>query len=526
MASFPLTARASFKGAYTIETIFGVLSALLQARKVMAGGYDPLKTEVVEGQGYTILNANQAAETFGFGSQLHRMAIYHFKGSGGSIPTIMIPLPAASGGAAAEKTVTFATAATSAGSYTFRVGSYLTEDVITIGVASGDDPNDDTATLFAAAVNSNANLPFTASAPAVGVVTLTAKTADVTSDDLSVTFNQKESEAESAPGGMTVAIADSVSGAGKSALTGLTAYIAAESSPWMTSIVQPYTDEAELDALSVSIGNPNDLTGQYDPRDYRPGSVWTCDTASGDAGLTAALSLADGRKLDAANIRLEAPDYPELGYEISCYVSGVIENASMSRTSSAYTRLSLAELYGPLDPAEDWTTFKSGGKSYDNRDLAVQGGLTPIIYKDGVAKPGDVTGFWRPADNQNAPFKYQVNRWKIWQLQNAYNIYLNGDDNKDRPIVNSVAATRQAERAIDTDVISAGLAQVTGQGERYAWLYEAEFTIRNTTVTISETNPDRFDIVIPLVISGNNRINLAEIQVDRDPSVVSLTLVA
>lgn len=524
MASFPANALASFYGVLTIEKIFTVLNALLQARKLLAGGFDPAKTAIVPGQGYQILSANQAGELFGFGSQLHRMAIYQFKGAGSQIPVTAFPLDAASGGAAATKTVTFATDATAAGSFIFRVGSYLIEDLIEIGVASGDT-DDDVAQLFSDAVNDNSNLPFTASAPALGVVTLTAKTADITSESLSVTVNQKQSEADLLPGGMTAVIAAGTTGAGSSSLSDLWAYIAAESTDWFTSIIHPYTSETALDGASVAIGQPNDQSGQYDPRDYRPASVYTCDTTPGEAGLTAAIALADGRSLDCANVRLEAPDYPELGYEISTYMSAVMEASSMSQSSRAYTHLSLPELYGPLDVTEDWTTYKLGGKSYDNRDLAVKAGLTPIIYKDNNAKPGDVTGFWKPQDNQNAPFKFQVNRWKAWSIQNLYNIYVNGDDQKGRAIVINAAATEQRENAIDADILAAGLALVSSQLGQNAWIFDSEFTIRNTQVIPSSLNPDRFDFILPVVLSGNNRINLGEVQIDRDPSVVTLTIV-
>ncbi|GAG99649.1 unnamed protein product, partial [marine sediment metagenome] len=194
MASFPDNALASFYGMLTIEKIFAVLNALLQARKLIAGNYNPAKTEIVEGTAYTIVSANQAAELFGFGSQLHRMAIYQFKGAGGQIPVTAFALPAASGGAAATKTVTFAVNATSAGSYIFRCGSYLIDDVIQIGVASGDTP-DAIAALLNTAINANENLPFTSTVLA-GVVTLAAKTLDLTSDELLITNNQKSEETE------------------------------------------------------------------------------------------------------------------------------------------------------------------------------------------------------------------------------------------------------------------------------------------------------------------------------------------
>lgn len=519
------TARASFKGAFTIEKLFAILAALLQARKILAGGYDPLKTEIVDGQAYTITSATQGAELFGFGSQLHRMLIYHFKATGGAIPTTAIALPAAVGGAAAEFTVTFLTDVTTAGSYIFRVGSYLVEDVITIGAAA-EATAVEVSVLLAAAINANPNLPFTAAA-ALGVATLTAKTLDITTDDLSVTFNQKTEEIDDTPGGMSVAVVKSVSGVGKSVITSLWTYLELQTTPWTTGIIHPYIDTAELDSGSVAIGNPNQQTGLYDALDYRPGTIYTTDTDGGEAALTAAIALGDGRKLDAGNLRFAAPDYPELGYEIAAFSSGVIEVASMIRSSSAYTRLQLSVLYGPLDPAEDWTTkAPTGIKPYNNVDNAVKAGITPIIFEDNVAHPGDVTGFWHPDDNQNAPFKYQVNRWKIWNFQNIENIYLNGEDNKDRPIVNSIAAVKQSEVPIDTDTIKAGLAQVAGVAGRFGWLYDSEFTIRNTIVTESETNPDRFDIVTPIIPSGNNRINLGEIQVDRNLQAVDLTLQA
>lgn len=522
MASFPGNALASFNGMFTIEKIFAVLNALLQARKLIAGNYDPLKTGIVAGTAYTLISSNQAAELFGFGSQLHRMMIYQEKGAGGQIPVTAFALPA-SGGAAATKTVTFATNASSAGTYIFRAGSYLIEDLVSINVANGDTPTI-IAALLNTAINANENLPFT-SGVALGVVTLTAKTVDITSESLLVTNNQKTEEVELLPDDMTVSIADAVSGTGESSLSELWDYVAAESTPWNTSIVHPYISTGSLDSASLAIGQPNDQSGQYDARDYRPASVFSTDRTPGNAGLVTALALADGRKLDAGNIRLETPDYPELGFEIAVYVSAKIEIASMVNSSRAYTPVLLPDLYGPLDPTEDWTTFKLGGKAYDNRDLAVKAGLTVITHVDGVSQLGDVSGFWKPESNQNAPFKFQVNRWKAWNIQNIYNIYVNGTENKGRAIVFNVAATDQAAGAIDSDLLTSGVALVSSLIGRKAWIFDADFTIRNTQVIPSSSNPDRFDFKIPVVVSGNYRIGVGEIAIDRDPSVITLTIV-
>ena len=127
----PITSgsRASVKGVNTKEKSFAPTGSILQSRKLLSGGYLPAKTEIVAGKEYTANNAERAAELFGYGSPLHRMAIYHFASSAGAVETNFLPLDAAAGGTDATKTVTFATNATAAGTYFFRLGSYLLDEI-------------------------------------------------------------------------------------------------------------------------------------------------------------------------------------------------------------------------------------------------------------------------------------------------------------------------------------------------------------------------------------------------------------
>ena len=512
---------ASIKAVSTVEKLFAVLITLLQSKQIIAGNYDPLKTAVVDNEPVNLNSPSEAADLFGFGSQLHRMAIYSFLAVGGNVPITAFPLPAAIGGAAATKTITFAIDVTTAGTYYIRAGSYLTDDLLTVAAAVGATPTE-IAALVAEAVTGLPNLPFTAAA-ALGVVTLTAKTKDVTTDDLSVTINHKEST--KLPGGMTAVVANGIAGTGISVLTGLWSYLDDETTPWYTNIVQPYTDTTlALDGALAAIGNPNDQSGLYDAKDYRPAQSFTVDTTGGSAGLAAAIALGDARKnTDVVNCRAEAPDYPELGFEIACYLSGFIALNAVLKSATGYTKVKLSALFGPLDSAEDWTTKTTDGiKGYDNVNAADRAGITSIIYKNGVAQPGDVTTFWHPDDLQNKPFKYVVNQRKIWNVQNITEIYLNSDSLIDAPIVKNVAAVNQSEGAVDADTLKAGLAQIAGVMERFAWIYSAKFTIQNTTVTENEINPDRFDIVTPIIVSGNNRVNNGEVQVDRNLQAAEL----
>jgi len=451
------------------------------------------------------------------------MALYSFKGSTTAIVTDCLPLPAAVSGVKGTKTITFATNASAAGKYYWRIGSYLTEDLITQSIASGATPVQ-AAEALVSLVNAKTQLPYTA-ANTEGVVTLTAKTADETSNKLSVTNNIGSGESDYLPSGMTVTIAAGTAGSGQSVITGLTSYLKSEDTPRYTSVVQPYYDTTIMDAIKNIVGNPNEKTGLYDEIDYRPFNNYVADTTGGTDEFDILVALGAARKeTDCANILFSAPTYPELGFEIACYKSGKIDLQSLQSPATEYTRLGDDVLWGPLTPANDFTTHNADGHAYDNVNALVTAGITPIIYKNSVARLGDVTGFWHPADNQNAPFKYVVNRIKIWNCQKNVYDYLNGTGLKDAPIVNSVAAVRASDNPVDADTIKAGLAAVTGILENYALLFDGTFTIKNTTVINSTTNPDRFDITYPVIVSGNNRVNSAEIDVDRNLQAVNLTI--
>ena len=524
----PLTVNsiASKKVVGTIEKQFVALSSVLSSKGVLAGGYDAAKTSIVVSTPYILTSASQAATLFGEGSQLHRQAIYFFKSSQGSVSVIAFPLPAAAGGVAAEKTITFATNADSAGTYVLRAGSYLVGDEMKLAVASGATPTE-VALAYKNLVNAKTSLPFTADVLA-GVLTLTAKTADIKSEDLSVTLNQKEDELELVPGAMTTVIADDTTGVGESVLTTLWAYLAGTEAGWCTDVITPYAGTTALDGAKNVGGNPNEETGNYDPLDYRPFNSYTGDVDGGQSALTTAIALGDGRKnTDPTGCRVCAPTYPELTYEIAANFAGKIALQRIINPAKSYEGLQLTDLYGPLTPADDWTinTGDAEVKPYQNLNNAAINGITPIVFKDGVPTIGDVCTFWHPDDNQNAPFKYVCNQTKIWNLQLNYSNYLNSEDLKRRPIVNNVAATKQSAEAIDTDIVSAGLAQVAGNAETDALIFDADFTINNMEVSINETNPDRFQATIPSLISGNYRIADGQVQVDRNTNLVGITII-
>ena len=157
-------------------------------------------------------------------------------------------------------------------------------------------------------------------------------------------------------------------------------------------------------------------------------------------------------------------------------------------------------------------------QDYSNRNAALIAGLALVRVDGGVVKFGDMCMTWHPNDNQNLGFKYYINQRKIWNIAKSIKDSDASDDYQDRPIVSSVASTLNVS-AIDEDIIRANLVSLVYQWAQKAWIYQSDFTINNMTVTKNISNPDRFDKVIPVILSGNNRVEDTEIQIDRNTSL-------
>lgn len=502
----------------TPEQQFVPQSGTLKSIAVLAGNYDPTKTSVVENVFQQVVNAADVGARFGLGSELHRMALYFEQSSNKEVELQAFPLTAPTGGTAQENTITFATDATSSGSWYFRIGSYLLSDIIQVNVAVDDTPTAQ-ASALASAITAKGNLPFTATA-ALGVVTIVAKTASISAKDYQITNNVGSGESDLIPAGTTVTIASTVTGAGESDLTSLWGALADESSSWKTDVVTPYDSLTALNGALVACGNPNLKTGLYGAPVYNPFTNWTTGNTGGLAALTTAIALGDSRKeTDPCNARLEAPSSPEIGFEISAYIMGGIAKQAQENAAKAFTALQFPLLFGPLTSADDWTTQSA------NRDLAVDAGITPVAFLTGTAKCFDVCSFWHPTTSElNAPFKFIVNQRKIWNVANAVKTYEQSAAIQDRPTVEDVSATDFTANAIDTDTVLADLSVLADQWSQKAWIYTSTFTIVNTTVTEDPENPDRFIIYIPIITSGNLRQKEADVAVTRDIAAVNVVI--
>ena len=203
------------------------------------------------GQVYQLLSENQAGFLFGQGSIAHRQACSFLRANRG-MPVDIVALADAGAAAKAAGPITVTRLPTSSGQVLVPIAGQLL--VVDCNIATIT-----TTTLLAAAiaaaVNAMLSLPVTATS-ALGVVTLTAKHGGLTGNDIAY---QTPSWPSAGALNMLSIAGNAAAPAVTSLLTGGTSnpqigpIFATIAGTWYTDIVMPWTDSANLAALSAEL---------------------------------------------------------------------------------------------------------------------------------------------------------------------------------------------------------------------------------------------------------------------------------
>ena len=227
-------------------------SDYLEPIGLILGQYDQDKTGIVDYTPVNLTSADAVGAKFGYGSEIHRQAIWVFGIMGGFSENLWFsPIPEPDSAVAAAGTITFVTDATSSGTYYLSIGG----DVITFAVAKGDTVTEIAAKLVTA-VTAELNALVTATNLA-GVVTLTAKTAGVNGNDIQLVLNPSGLTQESDnPTGTTVSVDSYLAdGAGVTDIHD-TFFNSSEEDVlgdrWYTMISCPYNDSTNLGYIDDS----------------------------------------------------------------------------------------------------------------------------------------------------------------------------------------------------------------------------------------------------------------------------------
>jgi len=197
------------------------------------------------------LGVSDAITQFGAGSMLALMVErYRLNDSFGEV--WCLPLDDDGAGTAGVGTVTFTAQATANGTYYLGVMDQLVSFAVTTTMTVTQ-----LASALAAAINANTNLPVTA-APAVGVVTITAKNKGLAENDVALTVNPGGPAAgQVTPTGLAATIVQLTGGATNPVMTTALGNLGDEPFDF---VVIPYFDTTSLDAIKNLL---NDQAGRW-----------------------------------------------------------------------------------------------------------------------------------------------------------------------------------------------------------------------------------------------------------------------
>lgn len=441
-----------------------------------AATYDTTKRQVT--------SSTEAAQLYGYGSPIHLAVAQLFPTNGdgvGTIPVTVYPLEDAVTATAAVGTIETTVNATESAAYTVTVGgvtssaySILTTDTATTAAAKMAD-----------AINGVLAMPATAEA-ALGVVTLTSKWAGESANDITLSVSG------STTSGNTFAITQPTGGTVNPDISAATAQVG---DVWETMVLNTLNidDTTALDVLQT-FGE-----GRWGALTKKPLVAFTGNTAT---TVNDATAISDARKTDKVNVQLVAPGSPELPLTVAARQLARIAVVANNDPARDYGSQDATGLTPGADGVQ-WT--------YVDRDVAVKKGSSTVEVKDGVINLSDTVTFYHPSGDPIPAYRYVCD---IVKLQNIiYNINLifaakewNGAPliPDDQPTVNRTAKKpKMAIAAAASMVDSLGLNALISDPATAKKLIQAQ---------ISDQNPKRLDMVIPLQLSGNSNI----ISVDLD----------
>jgi len=522
------SSRAAGVGIQGENVSFGVSVTVKKRRIYIIGTPDPALTSVVAEVPVQVFSGDDVGSRTGFGFMLHRLAKKVFEGNKG-VETFMIPQAEAGAAVAAAGSVAFTPSGTvTAGTLNLRIGGFtLVQVSVTAGMTGAQ-----IATALVAAINA---LRTKDGCPVMAVVdgtdttkvNFTSKSKGTWGNRISLTLNTQYGEAESAPGNLTATIVAMSGGSGTPTLTN--ALIALGSGDNQnagdgTVIVHGYGQATTpLDNLSVYNGIGLSKLGNYSSMVHKPFYSLTGNVDPGSAGLSTLTSFTNGRKLDRTNGVVVADGSPCMPDEIAALAVGIIEGMAATRPEENYVDIPLPGVI-PGAQADRWSD------EYNNRDAAVQAGISPTYVKNGIVTLQNVMSFHRP-DSVPVESNAYASIRSIVLVQNVLeNVYkeLNKSDWKGISIVKDKAQVSNALSKLKVkdiqdvkDALLALNAQMVGMG----WLYSDEMLIKYMrenpdNVVQIRANMSGFDMVFPLIFSIEGGILNAAVQYDTSIAAV------
>jgi phage tail sheath gpL-like len=216
-------------------------SPVIPHKKLVVGQYNSGKTPI-DDTPQLVLNLADAWDRYGRGSQL--AAMIEKAGVQDGIPVYALPIADDGAAVAAEGSIVFTGTATAAGT----LAIYIAGRRITVAVAVGDTASE-VATVVAAAINADLDLPVTASAN-TGTVTATARWAGESGNQIALQMNRLDTD--ETPAGLAAVVTDIGSATAGATDPDVSTALGNLGDAWYTEIAFPYLSSSALTALKVA----------------------------------------------------------------------------------------------------------------------------------------------------------------------------------------------------------------------------------------------------------------------------------
>jgi phage tail sheath gpL-like len=483
---------------------YAVSAGVLAQKNVIIGTFDEdTFISITENVPIRVYSAEDVGGKTGYGFMLHRLAKAAFRP--GKVETWIIPqLEGGSDPATAVGEFDFsASADVQAGTLYL----YIAGDLVRVTVAE-DDSADDIGEAVEDAINNDDDLPVTAS-NAAGVVTITSKSGGDWGDDITLAIgNQNDPYTAVYPTGVACTVTAMTGGSGVPDIEDALDALGTgdnQNERFFTNLIHGYgADTTTLNTISTYNGIGNDFVGNYRKEIARPFRSLVGDTTDGSAGLTAALAFALlRRETDRTNGKVCAPGSYNHPQEIAAQVLG-----AMAVLHSTYPQV------GMIDQILDGVWAGVGANrwtdDYDNRDLAVKGGLSTTLSKNGILTMQNIDTFFRPTTIP-AESNYFRQMKNISIAQNVlYNWKQNFESTKWKGIyivedVTEVTDTTAKLRARDVETVKDDVIALIDAFVGLGWIYQGDWSKTQFTVQL-RAGLTGFDIYCPLIPSGEGGI--------------------
>ena len=426
--------------------------------------------------GVKIESADDAADRAGLGSMAHRMFLKLF----GAIGSALIDLywfPLAAGTGSSTGTITVAITTVTAGTKYFYIAGKKVAVIVPAGSTAAA-----IGALIVAAINADTSLPVTA-ANVDEVVTLTAKWAGLSANQITIESDLGASDSSLAPGGCTFAIVDM---AGGSANPTIATALANFGDTFYTFVVCPFNEDGSLDLLeaagAVRIGDSvkKPFVGVVGYNDTRANYI---------------TYLASRNSPWSTSMPVEgSPNHPA---EIAASVVGVCAASAQRDPARPFKNLELYDIM-PGTGAE-WT-----GSQKDAIELL---GGSAFRLINGAVFIHDLlntytTNEYGAADDS---WRYAVTITNIQAKYYSMDAVFNAEP-FDRAIVVDDAAVTSKPYAISPVKAKAYAVALVDYWISQGWSKNRNDIVAGIVTEINALNPGRIDILIPDIISVGLRI--------------------